>query len=145
APPGPRAPCTAHKVRATGTHRKVSIRSRPAVWAGVDLGRGPNGSQAGRGPAEEPRSSSRSGGRWRAAGAVAISGDGLHPYHKARANIVRAHDGVNAARQAVSQSDSLGGRRKELRQATASLRVEVDQLLVMLRDREEWELSKIHY
>jgi len=28
-------------------------------------------------------------------------------YHKAKANIVRAHDGVNAARQAVSQSDSL--------------------------------------
>jgi hypothetical protein len=65
-------------------------------------------------------------------------------YHKARANILRAHDGVNAARQAISQSDSLGYRRKELQQATASLRTEVDQLLVMLRDRGEWELSKIH-
>jgi len=65
-------------------------------------------------------------------------------YHKAKANILRAHDGVNAARQAVSQSDSLGYRRKELQQATASLRIEVDQLLVMLRDREEWGLSKTH-
>jgi len=51
---------------------------------------------------------------------------------------------VHAARQAVSQSDRLGHRRKELQQVTASLRTEVDQLLVMLRDREEWELSKIH-
>ena len=73
-----------------------------------------------------------------------MSDDLLGLYHKARANIVRAHDGVTAARQAVSQSDSLGSRRKELQQATASLRVEVDQLLVILRDREEWELSKIH-
>ena len=73
-----------------------------------------------------------------------MSDDLLGLYHKAKASIVRAHDGVYAARLAVSQSDSLGGRRKELRQATASLRVEVDQLLVMLRDREERELSKIH-
>lgn len=73
-----------------------------------------------------------------------MSDDLFDLYHKVRANIVRAHDGVNAARRAVSQSDSLGHRRKELQQATASLRIEVDQLLVMLRDREEWELSKIH-
>jgi hypothetical protein len=73
-----------------------------------------------------------------------MTDDLLGPYRTARANIVRAHDGVNAARQAVSQSDRLGHRRKELQQAAASLRVEVDQLLVMLRDREEWELSKIH-
>ena len=66
-----------------------------------------------------------------------MSDDLLGLYHKARANIVRAHDGVNAARQAVSQSDSLGHRRKELQQAAASLRVQVDQLLVMLRDREQ--------
>ena len=72
-----------------------------------------------------------------------MSDDLLGLYHKARASIVRAHDGVYAARLAVSQSDSLGHRRKELQQAAASLRVEVDQLLVMLRDREEWELSKI--
>ena len=65
-------------------------------------------------------------------------------YYRAKANIVRAHDGVHAARQAVSQSDSLGYRRKELQQATASLRIEVDQLLVMLRDREQREPSKIH-
>lgn len=73
-----------------------------------------------------------------------MSDDLLGLYHKAKANIVRAHDGVNAARQAVSQSANLGYRRKELQQATASLRIEVDQLLVMLREREEWELSKIH-
>ena len=73
-----------------------------------------------------------------------MSDDLLGLYHRARANIVRTHDGVNAARQAVSQSDSLGYRRKELQQATASLRIDVDQLLVMLRDREEWELSKTH-
>ena len=73
-----------------------------------------------------------------------MSDDLFSLYHKAKANIVRAHDSVNAARQAVSQSDRLGYRRKELQQATASLRIEVDQLLVMLREREEWELSKIH-
>ena len=73
-----------------------------------------------------------------------MSNDRFGLYHKARANIVRAHDGVNAAQRAISQSDNLGYRRKELQQATASLRIEVDQLLVMLRDREEWELSKIH-
>jgi hypothetical protein len=73
-----------------------------------------------------------------------MSDDLFGLYYKAKANIVRAHDGVNAARQAVSQSDRLGYRRKELQQATASLRIEVDQLLVMLREREEWELSKIH-
>jgi len=73
-----------------------------------------------------------------------MSDDLLDLYHKAKVNIVRAHDGVYAARQAVSQSDSLGHRRKELQQAAASLRVQVDQLLVMLRDREEREFSKIH-
>jgi hypothetical protein len=73
-----------------------------------------------------------------------MTDDLLGPYHRARANIVRAHAGVNAARRAVSQSDRLGHRRKELQEAAASLRIEVDQLLVMLRDREEWELSKIH-
>ena len=73
-----------------------------------------------------------------------MSDDLLDLYYQAMENIVRAHDGVNAARQAVSQSDSLGYRRKDLQQATASLRIEVDQLLVMLRDCEEWELSKTH-
>ena len=73
-----------------------------------------------------------------------MSDDLLGLYHKAKASIVRAHDGVHAARQAVSQTDSLGHRRKELQQAAASLRVEVDQLLVMLRDRQEWETNRIH-
>jgi len=40
------------------SRRKVSIRSRPVVWAGVDLGRVPNGSKEGSGPAGEPGSSS---------------------------------------------------------------------------------------
>ena len=73
-----------------------------------------------------------------------MSDDLLDLYYQAMENIVRAHDDVNAARQAVSQSDSLSYRRTELQQATASLRIEVDRLLVMLRDREEWEPSKIH-
>jgi len=48
------SPACAPRVRATGTRRKVSIRSRPAVWAGVVVGRGPNGSKEGSGPAGEP-------------------------------------------------------------------------------------------
>lgn len=73
-----------------------------------------------------------------------MSDDLLGLYRRARTNIARAHNGVNAARQAVSQSDSFGYRRKELQQATASLRIEVDQLLVLLRDREKQEPSQIH-
>src|SRR5262249_2236010 len=91
-----------------------SITAR--CWGGVVLGRDPNGNKEGSGPAGEHRPSSRTTRQMGGTGEVPMSDDLPGLYHKAKANILRAHDGVHAARQAVSQSDRLGHRRKEPQQ-----------------------------
>lgn len=57
-------------------------------------------------------------------------------YRKAKNHLFHAHGAVRAARRMVGQDGNLGHLRKQLRKDTAALRVEVDQLLVMLRERE---------
>jgi hypothetical protein len=66
-----------------------------------------------------------------------MSDDLLDVRRKVKKHLFRAHDGVNAATQEVRQSGNLGHVRKEIRKEAATLRVEVDQLLVILRDRDE--------
>ncbi len=66
-----------------------------------------------------------------------MSDDLLDICRKAKTHLFRAHDGVSAATQEVRQSGNLGHLRKELRKEAAALRIQVDQLLVMLRDRQE--------